>query len=412
MILRGVLGMVLSTCVFAVDFEISVTHGVYIQVGDEVLQNQPNVPKSLHGVYLVAIDDGRVIANEQFNTDAHRSHGRFFRNVVESLPDGAHYYLAINKNGTRYWDDDAAAALKQLSGFSYESGPVFTHGTVGKIDWQQPFSRGGSRRWSVADAGTLTVPKIPNPREIPEGYSKHHFELVGYNLGRPILLHFYRPNNFRPDSPILFMMHGQTRQGDSELKLLYEMAERRGMLCIAPEFEGEYHPTSHHYERGGTTILAERYWSFTGIEHIFDYVKACTGNTSEKYFIMGHSAGGYFVHRFAIYMPDARYELAIAHNSGSYALPEIGEPFATRERLAASLQRRAIIMIGDYRLPTEPPKGKTGLRRRGEAAIAAHQALAEELGVECNWGLRFVPGIAHVPGPMFDAAEILLFPED
>lgn len=388
---------------------IDLRDGIDIRYGDTAIQKQPADPRSVHGVYVIAIRDGAIIANEQFNTAAHRAHGEFFERVATRLPVGAEFVIAMQGDVARHWDDHADNAYRKLTGRAYESGSVWVYGIVGDADGVHVSdSRVGSIE-SVSK-GPIAFPSPPAPRGIPEGYSKRHFEFAGYNLARPILLHFYRPANLAESSAIVFMMHGQTRQGDSEMKHLYKMADRHGALIIAPEYEGEHHPTSHHYERGGTRILAERYWPFAAIEHIFDYAKACTRNTSDTYMIMGHSAGGYYTHRFAIYMPDARYRVAIAHNSGSYALPDLDEPFATQDRLRESLQRNAYIMIGDYRLSTEPKEGKTGLRKRGEAAIVAHRALAEELGVACAWKLRFVPGVAHVPGPMFLAAEPILFP--
>lgn len=410
MIARGCLSLFVCGAAFAATIEIEQGEGMVMRYGDATLQAQPTEPRSVHGVYLAAVHDGRVIANEQFNTAAHRHHGGFFRRVVDSLPPGATFLLVIHVDGTRYWDDDAAAAFRALTGESYGGGSYRAWGIVGDPGIEDGAGHGQLVGDDGSKGGPMSASVMPGPTPIPPGYSRRHFEMVGYNLGRPLLVHLYRPKNFTIESDILFMMHGQTRQGDSEMALLHDMAERHGALVVAPEYEGEHHPTSHHYERGGVDILSEAYWSFMAIEHIFDYVQACTDNTSDRYLIMGHSAGGYFTHRFAVHMQEARYRVAVALNSGSYALPDPGDPFATDERLRASLQRRAFIMIGDYRLPTESPDGPTGLRVRGEKAIAAHRARAEALGADCAWELRFVPDIAHVPGPMFNAAESILFP--
>ena len=67
---------------------------------------------------------------------------------------------------------------------------------------------------------------------------------------------------------------------------------------VAPEFSAELFPgynlgnvfrDGENPRRNGLNDEGE--WTFSAIEPIFDEIKRRTGNTGERYYIFGHSAG-------------------------------------------------------------------------------------------------------------------------
>src|SRR3712207_6943257 len=79
---------------------------------------------------------------------------------------------------------------------------------------------------------------------------------------------------------------------------------------------------------------------------LFDFVREATGNPSEQYRIYGHSAGAQFVHRLALFVPEARFATAIAANAGWYTMPTFdGKKFPYRsEEHTSELQSRQYLV--------------------------------------------------------------------
>ena len=63
-------------------------------------------------------------------------------------------------------------------------------------------------------------------------------------------------------------------------------------------------------------------WSFSIVERLFDHVKSLTTIQPATYYLYGHSAGGQFMHRFVMFMREARFSKAVAANAGWYTMPD------------------------------------------------------------------------------------------
>jgi len=131
--------------------------------------------------------------------------------------------------------------------------------------------------------------------------------------------------------PILFAMHGLGRNAESCRGSWLSHSNTKGFIVIAPEFvnAGAF-AGSRGYNQGGmyrtsnlSTLKPIEEWTFSVIEALFDFVKADLGNTQATYDIWGHSAGGQFVHRYVLFMPDARTNRAVAANAGWYTVPDV-----------------------------------------------------------------------------------------
>src|SRR5436190_4678089 len=117
--------------------------------------------------------------------------------------------------------------------------------------------------------------------------------------GQTLPVWYYLPEDPRPDTPVLIVMHGVNRDADRYRDEWMPHAQKYGFILVAPEFSQSAFPGDEGYTLGTKG-------AFNFIEPVFDAVKAATGNRSERYHLYGHSAGAQFVHRFLYFVPQAR----------------------------------------------------------------------------------------------------------
>jgi len=249
---------------------------------------------------------------------------------------------------------------------------------------------------------------------------------------RPILVRYHLPAGFSPSTPIVFVMHGNGRTGDSYFRVWQQPAIDYGFLLVVPEFDAEHYPGSRSYNLGNifpgeepTTRNPESDWTFTAIEDLFDVIREAAGSTRAAFRIYGHSAGSQFVHRFLMTRPDAPVERAVAANAGWYTMPteEVRWPYGLGgsgfklTSLADRFQQDVTILLGDQ--DTDP--NHPGLRRtlealaqgphrfaRGQTFFRVAEAAAGSLGVPFAWVLETVPGAEHRNSQMTPRAAAIL----
>ena len=142
-------------------------------------------------------------------------------------------------------------------------------------------------------------------------------------------------------------------------------ANQYGFIVITPEFSSTNFPGGDSYNLGNVfidgdnpsppTLNPEGDWTFSVIEPLFDFIKQSINNTTLKYQIFGHSAGGQFAHRFVMYKPNARYDKVVASASGWYTETDlnISFPYGFMESPLESIsldglfEKKLIIQIGD-----------------------------------------------------------------
>ena len=198
------------------------------------------------------------------------------------------------------------------------------------------------------------------------------------NRDLPIIVHYYMPAVPNTDTPIVIVMPGASRDGPRYHSDWVPEAERYGFLLLVPEFGIDHYPGSAMYNLGnmfteehGGDPVDESKWTFTAIEHLFEYVKTATGITRERFLLYGHSAGSQFVHRFLFFRPNAPVERAVAANAGWYTLPveTLAWPYgldgseAERHGLVVRICRPDHGAIGrsrHRREPAEPPPDSRG----------------------------------------------------
>ena len=253
-------------------------------------------------------------------------------------------------------------------------------------------------------------------------------------VAEPLRVWYYRPARYSEGRPILFVMHGVKRNAAEYRDNWAFAAERYGFLLLCPEFSADHYPRKA-YQLGGLVDapdgwLPEEARTFGVIERIFDFVKEKTRNATGRYYLYGHSAGGQFVHRLVLFMPRARFEKAVAANTGWYTMPVFGGkkfPYSLRHsgisetKLEEAFGRQLVVLLGGQDTNTDDPTlrksraaRKQGAHRleRGHAFYATAKSEAARLGAELNWTLHTIPGAAHHDPHMMPTAARMLFHGD
>jgi pimeloyl-ACP methyl ester carboxylesterase len=258
---------------------------------------------------------------------------------------------------------------------------------------------------------------------------KQRFTFDGW-AGPPIEVYIGRPEALAEDAPVVFVMHGVRRNADEYRDQWYALALEHSFLLVVPEFTREAFQGADGYNLGNTLDSDGEpkpvdTWSFSVLEPLFETVRKRYGLVTGRYALYGHSAGGQFVHRFAMHVPDARVSAIVPANAGWYTLPEfdLDWPYGLRgsaideESLAAALQLPITLLLGDRDTdPSHPSLRHTpeadaqGMHRfaRGFTFYESGRQAALSLGVPFNWHLATVRGVDHDNARMAPAAVPLL----
>lgn len=267
------------------------------------------------------------------------------------------------------------------------------------------------------------------PLAADEGQGSGRFVFEGW-AGPSLPVWYQLPETRAPDTPVVIVMHGVNRDAHRYRDEWAGLARTHGFIVIVPEFSRADFPGAAGYNTGyfaaaDGTPRPRAQWSFAAIEPLFDEVRARFGTTAQRYTLYGHSAGAQFVHRFVLFMPEARIEQAIAANAGWYTMPDedIAFPYGVkgapvaREVLQAALAKPLTLLLGtadtdtaDPDLRTTPEANRQGPHRfaHGQQFHAEGQAAAARWGTRFGWRVVEVPGVGHSNGRMALAAARLI----
>jgi poly(3-hydroxybutyrate) depolymerase len=245
--------------------------------------------------------------------------------------------------------------------------------------------------------------------------------------GAPLTLFTYKPAGYT-DGALLVVFHGVVRNAEDYRNFAIPMAERFGMLLVAPRLDDGTFP-EEWYQRGG--LLAadgkakpQEQWMFNVVGAIVSDVRGREEKPTLLYYLIGHSAGAQFLVRLAAYQPGEARRI-VAGNAGSllfpsrdhefgYGLgglpPELSDEPMLRRYFAAPLT----LYLGTA--DTTPRKrfdaSEAGMKQgphrlaRNRACFALAEAMAKERGWTFNWRKVEAPGIEHEAARMFAAKEI------
>lgn len=274
--------------------------------------------------------------------------------------------------------------------------------------------------------------RCQTPQSVPAAMAARgvqRFVFSGWS-GPALPVWYVRPAGTPSSAPLLFVFHGVRRDADRYLNEWLDVAEREQVVVVVPEFTCDGFPGAPNYnhgrliDRSGRAVpVNER--TFAVIEPLFDAMREREALTAPTYWMLGHSAGAQFVHRYIMTGNGRRLERAVSANAGSYMYPDdrFAWPFGTRELpegIWAPERAYAVpmtILLGtadndpDYpSLPRDPEAMEQGPHRlaRGLAFAATTRADAARRGMPYNWDCRLVPGVGHDNGRMAPAGIAVL----
>ncbi|TRO66829.1 steryl acetyl hydrolase [Christiangramia sabulilitoris] len=270
-------------------------------------------------------------------------------------------------------------------------------------------------------------PEVTDPKAIENGSDSFVMYSYEHSSRKSIKVWTYKPENWKNRDRILFVMHGGGRNADDYLDAWKEIAEINNVLIIAPEFENKFSKyITNDYQEGNLYTFfgsknPEEEWAYQVIENIFDHLKKTNNITNKNYDIFGHSAGGQFVHRMILLMPEARIENAIAANAGFYTLPteDLEYPYGLKDTpvtdtsLKKSFNKKMIILLGEN--DNDPELGtfretelamQQGRHRleRGSNFFKAASRSAKRKSWDLHWKIDTIQDVGHNYREMSSAA--------
>lgn len=269
---------------------------------------------------------------------------------------------------------------------------------------------------------------VAAPEKLAVG--KGRFDFTNWD-GPALPVWYHTPKSLSSTTPVLFVLHGQGRNGDEYRDQWSDLAEKYGFLLVVPTFSDQDFPERAGYNFGNVfTSDGQRrpqsQWGYTAIERIFDHVKEAAGLRAPTYVIYGHSAGAQFVHRMPFFLPSARVTKLVPANAGAYMLPSFEHAFPyglkgsgiSEADLKAALQKPIVVLLGEADLdpnhksiPKAPEAMTQGLHRfsRGLNYFKWASEQAVRLGVPFGWKIATAPGVDHSNTKMAAFAAEQLF---
>ncbi|MCW5604174.1 MAG: hypothetical protein KIT18_06485, partial [Burkholderiales bacterium] len=249
--------------------------------------------------------------------------------------------------------------------------------------------------------------------------------------GTPIEVHTYKPERYAGGA-ILVSLHGLGRNVEGYRDYAIPLADRHGFLVIAPLFDRERFRV-WRYQAGGmvrdqrTTgkfhVEPEAQWTGRIFLALVDVVRATEGRPGLPYLLIGHSAGGQALSRFAAFIPNDAQRIVIA-NPSAYVWPTRGErfpygygglpeKFSSDDAIRRYLAQPVTLLLGTADVKRGPDLNvqegaeRQGVNRyeRGLNAYHAAQQVAKEKGWTFNWRLVEVQGVGHSARRMYAAPE-------
>lgn len=216
--------------------------------------------------------------------------------------------------------------------------------------------------------------------------------------------YLYIPRSAGKNPPLMVSIHGTSRNARQHARLLSSMAERYGVILLAPLFGKKQFPD---YQRLGTR-------ADLALDRIVGEVLYLTGGDTGRLYLFGYSGGGEFVHRYAMAYPE-RVAGVVIGAAGYYAMAESenGHPQSVglcRDQpvlhfdISRFLQVPMTVIVDDRDTGREPGMNQSGKidrfqgRTRVERALAWAKTMnlvAKSHGLTEHFRIEVLPGVDH-----------------
>ena len=235
--------------------------------------------------------------------------------------------------------------------------------------------------------------------------------------GDPIDVIVYIPGGAHKNTDILMVVPGASRDTQRFHASWLSFAKEDTFVVVTIGAKKNHFPDEYSYNAGNVVdslgnLVDNKKWLFSAIEKIFITVKKQYAFQTEKFHLFGHSAGGGFVHRYMLFVPDAPVVKAVAANPAFVTLPDrtVGYPFGiknvpiNRTMVNQWLENKLAIFLGaeDTGPRAKPLSNGPRARAQGPNCLSRGKRLfrqakkeAKARGVNFGWSLSVVPGVGH-----------------
>ncbi|GHT32234.1 hydrolase [Planctomycetales bacterium] len=237
-----------------------------------------------------------------------------------------------------------------------------------------------------------------------------HFEFQAKD-GKTITVYYLLPPEVNPKTRVLFVMNGADRNALGNVKRFSEVPDTLNAAVLIPLLTREDYNESQ-YQQGNISSKKEySEWTFNIVDSIFIEFRKKQNLQAEKYILFGHSAGGQFSIRTALFSKSPYIGLIVAANPGSHTFlnEELDYPHGIKDMLKykdtilTNLSNRQVYLLaGSADTNQDDPYLSKKFNEQGlhrfERAINFDQTTrdyAEKNGVKYNWKLIKMDGVGH-----------------
>lgn len=192
----------------------------------------------------------------------------------------------------------------------------------------------------------------------------------------------YRPLSARPGAAILACVHGISRNPRQHLRMMAPLAERYGVVLVAPLFRKARFPAYQRLARDDRGLRPD-----TLLRRAVRELAAASGADARRLYLFGYSGGAQFVHRAVMRHPERVMAYALGA-PGWYTFPD------DTQRYPYGLRRNSALGVGELDpaafLPV-PGVVLVGERddRRGSALRTTDRVMAAQGESRLARGLRW-----------------------
>ena len=266
---------------------------------------------------------------------------------------------------------------------------------------------------SLNNEELTSIPKVKEFSLNPNSTGIFKFSPSGFYSDKKINVHYHIPLGDVKTLPILLSLHGGNRNANDYRDCWIDMANVNGFMVFAPEFNNTDFPTGDQYnlanifEDGDNpsieTFNSNEKWTFSILDQLFEHVVKVFNGNQTNYNAWGHSAGAQFLHRFIIYQPESKLNIAICSNAGWYTVPEkeISFPYGLNKSqlndstLTKAFLKKLYVHLGEEDTDANSPSlrhndivdAQQGLTRRarGRYFFEMTQKTSGNLDAQLNW---------------------------
>ncbi len=220
----------------------------------------------------------------------------------------------------------------------------------------------------------------------------------------------YVPSKGGDNAPVFVTVHGISRDAIEQAYMFADLAERYGVVMIAPYFS---EPPYADYQFMGRHGRGER--ADLALDRIVEEVGRLTHARTDKLYLFGYSGGGQFVHRYTLAHPGKVARVAIGA-AGWYTFPDpaLRYPYGLRRaRKDLSgvvfnprqfLKVPTRVFVGSEDVKQDPALNKSariasqqGTTRveRANRWVAAMKKAASSLNMETPYSVELLPNSGH-----------------